>query len=183
MAEDNHDEPGKLKGLHHIISLEEGTCTDRAARHFAATSFEQKPEIVYVSSFSEGEGLARENPGHILLAPYIHPIAHRLCVNTEWRVLDDYTFLLQNPPLYLARGNGGLKKCALLPVLQRLVTEKGMEFVDADNTQKAAAMAGSGECYWCVTNDEGLRNHGLIKVRTLEEVNNLWLPLVYTREC
>ncbi len=176
MAEDSAE---KLKGLHHIISLEEGTCTDRAAKIFAETAFEQKPEIVYVSSFSESEKLAMENPGHILLAPYIHPIAHRLCVGTGWQVLDDHHFLLPNPPLYLARGNGGLRKCASLPVLQRLVTEKGMEFEDADNTQHAAAMAGSGKYYWCVTNDEGLRNHGLTKVSALEQINNLWLPMIY----
>ena len=176
MPEDNSE---KLKGLHHIISLEEGTCTDRAAKHFAETGFEQKPEIDYVAYFDEGEGLAKENPGHMLLVPYIHPIAHRLSIDTEWEVLDDHTFLLPNPPLYLARGNGGLRKCASLPVLQRLVTEKGIEFVDADNTQKAAAMAGSAQYYWCVTNDEGLKKHDLTIVRTLEQVDNLWLPIFY----
>jgi hypothetical protein len=84
--------------------------------------------------------------------------------------------------LYLARGNGGERKCASIKHIQALVTEEGMEFVDAANTQKAAEMAASGEYYWCVTNQHGLDKHRLTVVRQLKEMLMDWMPFVYNHD-
>ncbi len=175
----NLPEIEKLDGLWSIVSLEPGTCTERAAMHFAEHDFAQEPEIVYVPSFEEAEGIAKENERHILLLPQVHEIMPRISYTPGWKLYHEHMFWLSNPPLYLARGNGGSKKCATIPSIQALVADEGMEFVDAENTQRAAAMAASAECYYCITNEAGAQKHGLAIVKELKRMKILWFPFVY----
>lgn len=171
----------KLAGEWTVVSLEPGTCTERAATKFAAEAFIQKPAMHYVTAFVEGINFAKHNRNTVILLPHIHQLCSDLECDSEWKSLTDFVFPLENPPLYLAENKNNLnnKKCAALITLRKLHNDKNLQFIDAANTQRAAAMTAEGSCRYCITNQDGLEKNNLSIVKELKKMTVFWIPFVY----
>ena len=172
-----------------IVSLEQGTCTDRAIQTEFLQRYEEDfdtpiEEIIYKPSFWQMVWYAREHPGTLMLIPHLKTAINNALSVTQidrWRPLNNLVFPLANPPLYLA--NNGSKSeteiCATLRDLQGLVEESANRtFLDALNTQHAAQLVAEGKADSCITNQNGVEVHGLEIRQKLKEMIILWHPWV-----
>ncbi|MBT3865430.1 hypothetical protein HOE67_01535 [Candidatus Peregrinibacteria bacterium] len=170
-----------------IISLEEGTCTDRAIEMFldqlSHRFFQTRPEIVYQPTFDDMIAYTKAHPGDILFLPQKRvDLNNKLVCAAHWRDIPELVFSLPNPPLYLADGGEDPpgQVCATLETLQTLVRgEVGLEFVEASNTQDAARKVHGGEADLCITNEHAIELYKLRIRRQLAEIIMFWMPYVY----
>ena len=161
-----------------IVSLEKGTCTDRAVGYFLKLEREKRegktggtpffceePVVIYKPTFDEMIACTRETSGNVMFIPHVRTdISVRLAYTTEpWRCINEMVFVLANPPLYLAgkEATPG-RTCATLNRLQSLVHESlGLTFVEAENTQDAARQVHNGQADLCITNQKGVEIYQL----------------------
>ncbi len=177
-----------------IISLEKGTCTDRAIGWFLDRDrerreadnvnpfFETEPNVVYEPTFKAVISRAKDNPGDIFFIPLLKTEVNAvLSCSQGWRDLSEMVFRLPNPPLYLAGRDGETgSTCATLPNLRGLIRKSlQLTFVDAQNTQDAARMVQAGEADLCITNEHAVQVHSLQIREQLKEMIMFWFPWVY----
>ncbi len=162
-----------------IYSLESGTCTDRAVKHFLKINNLPELNVVYQVTFNECIRRAKEHKGSIVVLPHIHSLCQDLEYSNEWVSLKEHLFLLKNPPLYLVKGIADNNTTSVLPTLKQLLDEKDLELVDADNTQDAARKVAEGKSGYGVTNEAGQQKYGLEIVKKLKEIDMVWTPFMY----
>ncbi|MEI7510777.1 MAG: hypothetical protein WCJ84_01325 [Candidatus Peregrinibacteria bacterium] len=164
-----------------IISLELGSCTERAVQHFICKNPQEKINITYVKSFEEGIDLAMENEGYIIFIPHIHHLCNVLETDPHWESIQNLIFSLENPSLFLAERRERVKddnSYAILPTLQGLLTEEDtvQTLVKVKNTQEGAFMVHKGICQYGITNESGIKKYQLSGVRELKKMIILWIP-------
>ena len=163
-----------------IFSLEEGTCTDRAVKHFKKINNLNDLEVKYKKTFDDCLKGVKQNLNSIIILPHIHHLCQELEYSYEWVSLKEDIFLLQNPPLCLVKAKEVFdSKCAVLPTLAGLVDKEDLIFVDADNTQDSAKQVSEGEVSYGVTNETGQKRYDLEIVKELKEINMIWIPYRY----
>jgi len=184
--------------MSNIVSLEKGTCNDRAIGHFLTLErekregkgeetpfFAEEPRVIYQPTFDEMIAYAKNTPGTVLFLPHVRAdINAQLAYTVEpWRCIDEIVFKLANPPLYLA-GKETMpgRTCATLTRLQDLVRESlQLTFIEANNTQDAARQVRDEQADLCVTNEKGVQTHQLEIREKLKEMTIFWMPWVYEK--
>lgn len=175
-----------------LVSLPEGTCSNRAAHRFAAHLDEDPGHEIHADFMHAMDWMERcSDAGDILLLPHVNVSASIATLRPGYRLLDELVFPLENPPLYLARSKQPVAdsvagRCATISTLQPLVAggspNPEVRFVDAAHTQHAADLASSGEVEFCITNEAGLQSHEAIEsVRQLKHFTVVWLPFRFER--
>jgi len=173
----------RLSGNWRVMTLEPGTCCYRAVSVFVDAAFEQPPELVLVSSFSEGIKNAAE-PNDLVLLPHVHETCSALTTDPEWDQLVDLTFPYANPPLVLAlRRSAGPEESPRCASIERLIPlssrrDRGtFRFEIVNTTQEAAraCVSASGPAF-CITNRYGADRYGLEVVRVLKHMTIWWMP-------
>jgi len=181
-----------------IVSLEKGTCTDRAIQRFLIGErekregegedtpfFHEDPTIIYQPTFDEMIAFAKTHPGTVMFIPHVRAdINARLAYTVDpWKCIDEMVFRLENPPLYLAGKEAAPElTCATLTQLQGLVRKSlQLTFIEAKNTQDAARQVHEKQADLCVTNEKGTQTYQLEIREKLKEMVIFWMPWVYER--
>jgi hypothetical protein len=188
--------PVRISLKSRLISLQPGTCCDRAAAIFSECAFALPPQRLFVESFAAAVEMAAGKPDDILLVPHVHEVCATLSTTEGWQLLDELVFPLDNPPLHLAKKFGsqplfkGLPKhCATIEQLAPLLanhnplSQPSFYFHFVQNTQTAARLcADSTNVEYCITNQHGLEQFELESVRQLKHMKIWWMPFRWTSE-
>ncbi len=169
-----------------IVSLGDGTCTNRAAHMYCEAQQEngRNLHIQSAGTFEKAIHLVRNNIRAAILVPQLHQIQQTLESKPHYRRLDTQLFQLPNPGLHIAtpiHNSSERTYLYALPTLVPLVEEQydhGLPFeevVPAKSTQDAAFLCSRifGGAY-CVTNDEGLKRFELRPVQALRHIVMKW---------
>jgi hypothetical protein len=178
--------PRQLDGLWKLISLGPGTCTYRAAVHFAEAAFGTPPELLCEPDFAAAKRRAQLEARSLILLPCVHEVFAELYASPHWELLDGYWFHVKNPPLYLAghpQPRGQDRLCAALTCLRPLLANPDgtypFDFLDVQTTQEAARRVMERRCAYCITNVYGVERHGVKVLRELKCINIGWYLFRY----
>lgn len=169
-----------------VVSLTQGSCTDRAATIFCQAHAEMGRvlRIRHVGSFEESVHAIRRDARAVMLVPQLHAIRKTLEQKSHFPDIHSQGFQLPNPQLHVAtpiESTSDRTYLWSLPTLVPLVREQYgdalpfEEIVPADSTQDAAEQCARifGGAY-CVTNEEGLRKFRLQSVQALRHIVMQW---------
>jgi hypothetical protein len=173
-----------------IVSLERGTCCNRAVEHWIAAFCALPPAVHYVPSFEAAVAATAGLDDAALLLPHVHRLCAELTLSESWTMVDEFVLPLQNPPLFLAAGaaerrRDGPTVCACIAPLRHLLERRnGFEditFADVPSTQEAARRVAAGTCDYGITNEDGVREYGLRAVIELKKMKIWWMPFQRVR--
>lgn len=178
----------KLEGSWKLVSLGPGTCTYRAARHFARHAFHRPPKLVLEPDFFAGRRRAQVETGPtLLLLPCVHEVFADVYASPHWQLLEGYWFHIKNPPLYLAAKPGTADRrpatCAAIGRLRPLLADPDghhvFRYIDVQTTQEAAQMVVDERCGYCITNVYGVQRFGVEAIRELKCIRIGWYSFEY----
>lgn len=164
-----------------LICLQPGTCSERATLQLIERD-RPHASITHVATFEDGLEMLKSGacPQMLMLLPHVHHLARAATLDDRLELVPRHAFWLANPPLYLAGRVSGASRCACIPDLRPLLLPtgvRGVEFVDAPNTQVAAQMVASGDSDLCITNEAGVERFGLPCISQLKKMDVYWIPV------
>ena len=169
-----------------LITLENGTCTYRAAIAFQAvtSSVGIDLELVEVPSFETTvDLLGKASTDHLAITPCLHEVSRELGHDKRFWPTKAIDFILSNPPIYLAnRKDGKLpndlpiegRRVATIKPLKSLISDETLQVIGVDSTQVAAKQVALGIEPFCITNEEGVLRNDLRVLDTAPNMHMLW---------
>jgi len=178
----------ELDQIDTIIRLGKLTCSERAAIAYENAHFDNHYRFgtLEVESFDEGLRELKRQTRSMLLVPHLHPINKVLAADTDIRTLENQSFTLPNPRMYLAKARGGMQegeKAYILNALEPFLSEAfngnipyPLEYAKstADSARKCEINGGHA-----VVPEHQLEPFHLEPEKELRRANVLWKFYVY----